>query len=148
MTLPVGPLRPNTATVQRKGNGGSSNAGDPLPSAATTVLSGLPCFIGMAMASLRADLVDSRMGPNVQSDYVLIADGIAAGGAAPGTTITKNGIPYVVAANGRDAFPDIRDEDRITREDGVEFLVVGPPMTYTDVFPCIQAHLVYGKAWG
>jgi|GEM_PF-6910391 len=140
--------RPNTCTVQRLVPGGTSNAGDLLPATPSTVVSGLPCMISAQSMTLGAQLQSGPIAPTMQMHYTLLVDGVPAGGAAPGSSITFNGLPYIVAANGKSAFPDIRADDRITREDGAEFLVVGPPVLYPDVCPTLQVHLVYGKAWG
>ncbi len=147
--LPIGPFRPNTVTVQRMQTSGTSGAGDPLPTAPVTIYAALPCLVDMMPRG--GDIVDAKIGPVVSQVYTLYADGVAAYGASAGSTIdvTIGGttFPFIVAPNGRSAFPDIRKNDRITDETGRAFLVIAVAQYY-DVAPGLQAHLRIGEAWG
>lgn len=147
--LPPGPLRPNTAKVEREQTGGTSGAGDPLPTAPLTVYTDLPCLVDMMPRG--GDIVDSKVGPVIAQVYTLYADGVSAAGNPPGATleVTIGGKTYafIVSDNGRSAFPDVRKNDRITDERGRAFLVLAVAQYY-DVEPGIQAHLHIDKAWG
>lgn len=141
-------LRPNTATVQRKATTGRvSNTGAPIPAGPETVYAELPCFIESALTRAEIVTAGGAAGQPVTTDTVMmVADGVNVSGCSPGDVVTVNGVMMIVAANGRAAFPDLRNDDKITREDGTEYLVLRT-QSYPDVFPNIQAHLALGKAW-
>ena len=146
--MPTGSfLRPNTVKVERRGTGpiGPDGTPDHSPS---TIYTTLNCLIDpVPTGELRyADPAGAFI---AQSD-VLFADGLMPSriptGTLPGQSFTLNGVLYVVAMNGRGAFPDIRQYDRITREDGAMFLVLVADR-YSDVAPLLEARLAYGKSW-
>lgn len=140
-------LRPNTAIVDRQQTAGTSNTGTPVPAPPRTIYAGLPCIID-AISALRSFELDQARGsePVIIGGHMLVADGANIHGT-PGTVLTFNGVKMVIAPNGRAAFPDVREGDRITGEDGLQYLALGVHH-YSDVFPNIQVQLQLGKAWG
>jgi hypothetical protein len=141
-------LRPNTATVERKNaTGTTSNTGTPVPAAPSTIYASLPCMID-SVSALRGFELTAAGGqqPITIGSDMLICDGANIHGT-PGQAVTVNGVAMLIASNGRAAFPDIRKGDRITREDGLEYLAIGVHR-FSDVFPNLQADLQLGKAWG
>ncbi len=139
-------LRPNTAVVARQQSSGTSNTGSPVPAAPLEVYSGLVCLID-AISALRSFELVSGGGsePVTIGGHMLVADGANITGT-PGSPVTVNGVAMVISANGRGAFPDVQKGDKITKEDGTEYLVIGVHQ-YTDVAPNLQAELQLGKAW-
>lgn len=146
---PVIALRPNSAKIERKGTSGTSNTGEPVQGAPTTIYAALPCYIESNPRWAEMESAGGNMGPVMYDRRVsMVADGIITPGATPGATVTDvNGNEQIVAGNGRAAFPDIQVNDRVTDENGNEYLVAAIQFYY-DVFPNIQVQLDRGKAWG
>lgn len=145
---PVIALRPNAAKIDRKPpSDQTSNTGEPVPAEIVNVYEALPCYIESNPRWAETEM--SGMGGPVIYDrrVSMIADGIVTPNATPGSTVVdKNGNEQIVAGNGRAAFPDIRVGDRVTDENGEEYLVEAVQFYY-DVFPNIQVQLDRGKAW-
>jgi hypothetical protein len=143
-------LRPNTAVVERKQTSGVSNTGTPVPAAPEQVYAALPCLID-AISALRSFELTQADGaqPVTIGGHMIVVDGANITGT-PGDTVTVtvwgNPIEMIIAPNGLAAYPDIQKNDRITREDGTEYLVIGVHQ-YPGVTPNLQAELQLGKAW-
>lgn len=149
MILPVGPFRPNTAKVERLVAGGVSNAGDPITGAPQTIYNGIPCLVDMMPRG--GDIVEAKVGPVISQVYTLYIDGVPAPGVAPGASVdvTIGAVTYafIVAPNGRGAFADIQQGDRVTDETGRVFQVAAVARYY-DVAAGLQAHLRIGEGFG
>jgi len=146
-------LAPDTVTIERKNPIGVSPTGEQTfsPSGPIQVAVGVGCLID-------ALPVGSRMGGDLQVEvegvvYVQTHVGFFGGltpaqiaGAAPGSIVTWLGIPYLVSQNGRGAFIDIKEGDRITDQELRRYLVLARA-TYYEVMPTRQVRLQFGRSW-
>ncbi len=142
-------LRPNVATILRKGEGtGVSMSGDRVPAIPTVIGYELPALIdAIAKGMIQSELA----GPMATSiSHLLFLDPLPLSqipsGTTPGAFFTLNGVVYRLSGNGRSAMPDLRVGDKIVDEDFVEYLVMAVS-EYTIVQPSLQAELAVGKAW-
>jgi hypothetical protein len=143
-------LRPNAAKIERRVPGAASPTGEP-SYVVTTIATGVPCLIDPVPAA-------SRMGGDLKLEiegviYIQTHEGffdaLVPGdliGHAPGTTVTFNGIPYIVAPNARGAYVDVEAGDRLTDEGGAIYLVLAAA-TYYEVTPGRQVRLQSGRSW-
>jgi len=143
-------LRPDTITIERKSPIVRSATGDEQPGAVQSIAANMPALVLNAGMSLRGSLTMNVEGETMQSTHTLIVDGVPTSavpsGTAPGGAFTYNGLPYVLAKNGRAGVVDLRTGDRVTDQDGSQYLVmIAQP--YYDVKPNTQAELAFGRAW-
>jgi len=143
-------LRPNTATVQRRhGTGGVDFAGEPQ----YTVLSlaTFPCLIDPLPVSGRsaAALEYTVEGVIYIQTHIVLVFGLTPADVAafaPGDTITKAGVPYIVAPNKLGAFIDAQAGDRMVDERGLRYLCLGQAQYY-NIVPHCELRLAIGRAW-
>lgn len=140
-------LRPNQLTVKRQTKSAVGPTGLPAVTTSTTytdlpaLIDQAPRVAGKVEFSIAGEVIE-------ETDYGFV-DGLMPryfAGLNPGDSFTHNGFTYVVAANGRAAFPDIKPYDVVVREDGTAYLVIGAN-EYYDVLPMMMLHLNFGRAW-
>jgi hypothetical protein len=144
-------LRPDTALVERRvPTGVASFSGQPNYTP-TTIASAIPCLIDPLPIGGRtaANLEYTVEGVVYLQTHVMFVSGIMPAQVASstaGSTITINGVPYIVAANKRGGFVDCQAGDRVTDERGHIYLCLGQAQYY-NVTPSSQIRLRLGSAW-
>lgn len=145
-------LRPNTALVERRAQSGKSLTGSPLSGPPDTIHTSLGCLIDPISVGSRmgGDLTLQVEGVIYTATDVGFFDGVAPyrfpSNWEPGQSFALNGVTFTISTNGRAAFPDIRPDDRVTAEDGRQFLVLAVARYY-DIVPNLQARLAFGRSW-
>lgn len=141
-------LNPNTLQVLRRVPGAQGPTGTDSYTVQTIYIA-LPALVDSlprAMGSMGYTIEGGEVVP--QTDYAYI-DGLLPArfqGVAPGGSVVVNGISYVVAPNGRGAYPDIRAFDVVIREDGTRYLVLQTTYYY-EAYASLALHLNFGRAW-
>lgn len=141
-------LRPDTIDVWRKIPGAAGPTGN-VATTPTKLYSQIPALVDHATRGASDNL--QFVGPTgeqvMQTDLGFI-DGVMPAkfvGLSPGDSFTYQGIEYIVGPNGRGAFVDVQPFDVIVR--GTDRYIVLQATRYTDVFPVLQLHLNFGRAW-
>ncbi|MHB1798063.1 MAG: hypothetical protein ACYCUI_07125 [Vulcanimicrobiaceae bacterium] len=139
---------PNTLQILRRVPGATGPTGND-EYTVQTIYAALPALVDSlprAMGALGYTIQGGEVVP--QTDYAYV-DGLLPRwfpGVAPGGNVVVKGITYVVAANGRGAYPDIRAFDVVIREDGTRYLVLQTTFYY-EAYPSLALHLNFGRAW-
>lgn len=132
--------RPNRVTIERKSEGAPS-ATLSTSAVVTALNTSVPALVDRAEAGTEQFDVEGVL---YTQNTMLFLDGIPTT-SGPGTTVTQNGIAYLVAGNGQCAYPDAAPGDRVTDEDGSTYLVLS--VSRYVVTRSLQAHMARGRAW-
>lgn len=144
---------PDTVAIARRVDGGLRSFSNEPIYTPTVLQNGVPCKLDPVPAA-------SRMGGDLKVEiegvvYIQTHEGFFAGlsigyvaqlGGNPGDVLTVNGVQYVVAANNQGAFVDVAAGDKVTDQNGKDYLVLAAATYYT-VTPNRQVRLTYGRAW-
>ncbi len=145
-------LKPDTIATTRKVTTGVSNTGEdtyqPNP---PPINVGIRTLVDPMVASSRmgGDLYVTIEGQVYLQTHEAFVDGIMPyrfPGVGPGGTVTIGGVVYTVAANGRNAFPDIAPDDDLEDQNGKHYLVLAVA-EYYDAGACLELRLAYGRSW-
>ncbi len=139
-------LRPNLVMNERRGSPVIGPTGS-RTATISVINSNIPARVGDRLA-VSGHEVWLEEGTDYTQLRMLIVDGLAPdkyAGLAAGATVVIGGITYTVAANLQGAFPDIRDDDRITDEEGTTYLVMA--VVRYDITRQLQADIAKGRAW-
>lgn len=141
-------LRPDAIDVWRKVPGAVGPTGN-TETTPTKTYAGLACLIDHATRGVSDRLeYASPTGEMVPQTDLCFIDGLMPAkfvGKNPGDSVTVNGVRYVVAPNRRGAFVDVVPFDVVVR--GADRYLVLQATLYGDVFPVLQLHLNFGRAW-
>lgn len=141
-------LRPDAIDVWRKVPGATTQTGGQL-STPTKLYRGLAALLDNATRGVSDRLqFAGPTGEQVEQTDLGFVDGLMPAnfvGLNPGDSFTYQGFTYVVAANGRSAFPDIQPFDVVVN--GTDVYLVLQATRYYDVEPVLQLHLNFGRAW-
>lgn len=138
-------MRPDLVDVWRKVPGAAGPTGN-VATTATQIYAAIASLVDHgANDRLQFSMATGEVVPQTDQCFV---DGVMPArfpGAAPGDTVTIDGIDYVVDRNGRAAFIDVRPFDVVVL--GTDRYLVLQVSSYTDVLPVQILQLNFGRAW-